>query len=194
MRRRVAGACGCALVLLLGLLALGYAAPASEQVRYATWDQFFYKAQLPLPAAAPEGRVTLLVYHSYPGPLHDVRLMGRSEGLTVLRQPAPRAQLDPTEIVAFPMVVRRREGATGATASLEVELHARELPAGKTIALTVPLTAQAAQELQQQLTVPVGAMEVRVGGFGNQVYVLYLLPMLALLAWWGWRRRRLARG
>jgi MYXO-CTERM domain-containing protein len=36
-------------------------------------------------------------------------------------------------------------------------------------------------------------MEVKVGGWGNEVYYLYLLPTVALLALLLWRRRRMGR-
>jgi hypothetical protein len=102
-------------------------------------------------------------------------------------------KLDPTEIASFVFAVQRTGAASLKRASLTVALWARELPGSKPVELTVPLTAKAEKELQQQLAVPVGTMEVRIGGWGNQVYLLYLLPMVGLLSWMLWRRRRLAR-
>jgi hypothetical protein len=181
----------------LGLCALALlACPAScfgQEARYSTWDKFFYKVQLPVKAAAPAGAVKLFVYHSYAGPLHDVGATGRSASLVVTRQPAALRELDPTEIASFSFAVRRTGAADRKQASLTIALRARELPGEKPIEVPVPLTAEAEKELLEQLSVPVGTMEVRIGGWGNQMYFLYLLPMLGLLGWMLWRRRRLAR-
>jgi hypothetical protein len=165
----------------------------AAQTEYSAWDQFFYKVQLPVRAAAPASEVKLFVYHSYPTPLHDVGAAARSDLLKVTRQPAPMRELDPTEIRSFTFAVRHDGAAAPKQTTLTVTLHAQELPGAKPIEITVPLTAAAEQELQQRLSVPVGTMEVRVGGWSNQAYVVYLLPMLALLTWMLWRRRRLAR-
>jgi len=203
----------CALALLacpascFGQEARYSPAGAAEQPRSLTWDKFFYKVQLPVKAAAPASAVKLFVYHSYAGPLHDVCATGKSASLVVTRQPAALRELDPTEIASFNFAVQRtgaRSGPRGALqgprgaadrkqASLTIALRARELPGEKPIEVTVPLTAKAEEELLQQLSVPVGTMEVRIGGWGNQMYFLYLLPMLGLLGWMLWRRRRLAR-
>ncbi len=177
----------CALVLL------ACAAPClAAEAKYSTWDQFFYKVQVPVKAAAPASEVTLFVYHSYPMPLHDVGATAKSDSLRVTRQPAPMRELDPTGIKSFTFAVRQDGASDLKQTSLTVTLHAKELPGAKPIEVKVPLTAAAEKELQQQLSVPVGTMEVRVGGWGNQEYVLYLLPMLALLVWMLWRRKRLA--
>jgi hypothetical protein len=179
-----------ALILLTCLLATpGFGAEA----KYSAWDQFFYKVQLPVKAAAPASEVTLLVYHSYPAPLHEVGATGKSASLTVTRQPADLKKLDPTEIVSFTFAVRRTGAADRKQVPLTVTLRAKELPGAKPIEVMIPLTAGAEQELWQQQAVPVGTMEVRIGGWGNQMYFLYLLPMLALLAWMLWRRQRLGR-
>jgi hypothetical protein len=166
---------------------------SGQEPTYSTWDRFFYKVELPVKAAAPASEVKLFVYHSYPTPLHDVGAVGTSASLTVTRQPAVMQKLDPTEIASFVFAVQRTGAASLKRASLTVALRARELPGSKPVELTVPLTAEAEKELQQQLAVPVGTMEVRIGGWGNQVYLLYLLPMVGLLSWMLWRRRRLAR-
>lgn len=167
--------------------------PQTPETRYATWDQFFYKVHAPIAPAAPATEVTLLVYHSYPGPLHDVRIVGHSALLTVTRQPKPLAKLDPTEIVSLLFAVKYTGRTQAGEATLQLELRARELVGAKTVEVTVPLTAQASRQLGDRAALPVGTMEVRVGGFGSQVYVIYLLPSLALLGWWLWRRKRLAR-
>ncbi len=185
LRTRVAS---CALVLL----ACAGAALAAE-ARYSNWDQFFYHVQVPVKAAAPASEVTLLVYHSYPTTLHEVGATAASDTLVVTRPAAVMKELDPTEQRSFTFAVQRKANAEGTQATLEVTLHARELSGAKPIAVTVPLTKEAEQELQQRQSVPVGAMEVRVGGWGNQVYVVYLIPMLLLIAWVVWRWRRLAR-
>jgi len=181
-----------AFVLLLWVAA-ALPAAGGQAARYGTWDKFFYKVQAPVKAAAPGSEVTLLVYHSYPEPLHDVRAVARGAGLTVMRQPAPQKDLPPTEIVSLPISVMRTEAARGETVTLQVEFQAAELPGSKAVDVTVPLTAKAEQELYEQMSVPVGAMEVRVGGLGNWSYVVYLALSLALLGWVLWRRRRLAR-
>lgn len=184
-RSRLRAACAA-----LGLL---ICVPCSAQApTYGAWDQFFYKVRTPLPPAAPSAEVTLLVYHSYPGPLHDVRATATGESLEVTGQPAPLETLDPTEINRLTFAVRSGGAARADQATLRIALRARELPGEKAIAVTVPLTAEAADEVNEAMRVPVGAMEVRVGGLGNQVYLLYLIPMLGLIGWLLWRRKRLA--
>jgi hypothetical protein len=176
------------------LVLLACAVPGlGQQAGYGTWDKLFYKAQLPVPVANPSCDVTVFVYHSYAAPLHHLQATGTSDTLSVTRQPAPFAALDPTEIKSLRFTVRRRGASSAKTAALRIALRAKELPGTKSVTVTVPLTAAAEQELQQELAVPVGSMEVRIGGWGNQVYVLYLVPMLLLIAWMLWRRKRLAQ-
>ena len=176
------------------LVLLACAGPLlGQQAGYGTWDKLFYKPQLPVPAADPTCDVTLFVYHSYAAPLHDLQATGDSDALTVTRQPAPLATLDPTEIKSLRFTVRRKGTGSAETAVLRVALRAKELPGTKTIKVTVPLTAAAEKDLQQQLAVPVGSMEVRIGGWGNQVYVIYLIPTVLLILWMLWRRKRLAQ-
>ncbi len=165
---------------------------SAQAARYGAWDQFFYKVQTPLRAATPSAEVTLLVYHSYSGPLHNVRAIGSSDALEVVRQPSALATLDPTEISRFTFTVQSSRAATADRATLRVALRAQELPKEKSINVVVPLTAKAADDVNDKMRLPVGTMEVRVGGLGNQVYLLYLVPMLALLGWLLWRRKRLA--
>jgi hypothetical protein len=184
-KSRLSAAC---LVLWLAISV----ACSAQAPRYGAWDRFFYKVQTPLETAAPSARVTLLVYHSYSGPLHQVRAVGSSDALVVARQPAPLAALDPTEISRLTFQVQPKSAVKTDRATLRITLEAEELPETKAIAVTVPLTAQAAAEVNDSMRLPVGTMEVRVGGLGNQVYLLYLVPMLGLIGWLLWRRKRLA--
>jgi hypothetical protein len=182
------------LSAFLVLASLALAAPCfGQDPAYSTWDQFFYKVEVPVKAATPESEVNVFVYHSYPTPLHDVGAVGSSDSLAVTRQPAVMEKLAPTEIASFAFAVQGTGAAGERQASLTVTLSAKELPGSKPIELAVPLTPEAEQELQEQQAVPVGSMEVRIGGWGNQVYLLYLLPTVGLLGWMMWRRRRLAR-
>ena len=189
-RRNSARAQVCAFVLLLGLLT---SCCFGETSKYATWDKFNYNFQLPIKAVNPSSELVIFVNHSYPDTLHEVQITGQSDVLTVTRQPAVLPILEPTEIVPISLALQRTDKAQGETATLRLTFHAKELIEAKSIEVTVPLTAAAEQALHQQMAVPVGTMEVQVGGFGNQVYLLYLLPMILVLAWWLWRRRRLAR-
>lgn len=167
------------------------ACPAQE-TRYGTWERFFYKVQLPLKVAAPDTQVRLSLYHSYSSPLHDVRATGRSTSLTITQQPAALKELEPTEIQDFTFRIKRGNSGEAKQAALRIEFQARELPGTRKIEVSVPLTAGAEKELNEQLGVPVGTMEVKVGGWASQVYFLYIIPMLGLLGWLLWRRKRLA--
>ena len=181
-------------MVFLALALLACLAPVfAQQAGYGTWDKLFYTPQLPVPAAEPTADVTVLVYHSYPTPLHDFQAVAQSDVLTVTKQPAPLARLDPTEVKSLTFSVRAARKQAATTAVLQVTFRAKELHGTKSVKVTVPLTAAAEKELQQELAVPVGAMEVRIGGWGNQVYLIYLVPMLLLIAWMLWRRRRLAQ-
>ena len=181
--------------LLAAFAALGLASClrcSAQGSAYGAWDRFFYKVRSPLRATAPSAEVTLLIYQSYSGPLHGVRAIATSESLEVTRQPAPLGKLDPTEISQLTFVVRPLGTAKADRAALHIALQADELPGTKSVEVIVPFTADAAEDVNDQMRVPVGTMEVRVGGLGNQVYLVYLVPMLALLGWLLWRRKRLA--
>ena len=183
------------LLLVIGFMVTGVC--ASEDAKYGTWDKFFYNVQLPLEAVVGTSRIKLLVYHSYPGSLHDLRVVARGDArLQVIAEPAPLRVLDPTEIQPIVLKLRRMEPAGSFpnkdTAALTVEFRAREFAQPKSLELMVPLTPKGESELNERMSTPVGRMEVKVGGLGNQVYYLYLIPMLALLAWLLWRRKMTA--
>jgi len=182
-----------ACVLLISWL-LSAAPCHAQNVKYAAWDRFYYNVRQPLKAVAPQGSVTLFVYQSYPTPLHDVTLRLAGGEFRAATVPPTLAKLDPTEIKTFTIKLRRQGGHRASdSARLTLQLRARELPGPRSITLTVPLTAKGEKRLADALAVPVGTMEVKVGGWGNEVYYLYLLPTVALLALLLWRRRRMGR-
>lgn len=166
---------------------------SSQEERYANWDRFFYNVQLPLKVIMPTGKVKLLVYHTYPTPLHDVRIIVHSNFFVASVEPPIFKELEPTLIKDYTINLRLKDktDAQKDKDSLTVEFRAKEMPKPKSVTLPVPLTQKGEKEVNEELSIPVGRMEIKVGGLGNEVYYFYLLATIALLILLLWRRRKM---
>jgi len=179
-------------IWLLWLAALAISCEA-QSVKYAGWDRFFYKFQLPIKAAAPDTQVRMSIYHSYPSTLHNVRVNSDSKAIEVSTRPAAIRALDPTLIQSMVLHVRLKDTRVGqSTGKLALSLSADELPSSKPVVLTIPLTTSAEKEVNEAMAVPVGRMEVTVGGLGRAGIYIYAALIVILLVWFVRRRARAA--
>lgn len=173
-----------AISLALALLVLG-----GEPDRYPGWDKLFIKPQLPLTTVAPTGEVTLLLYHSYPAALHNLRVAVKSETLE-LTGPAPAiAMLEPTLIKAVKLPLRVKQPSTEDTCTLHVLFTADDVARPEDYTVIVPLTAHGVDGANRSYALPVGQISVFVTPRGNFWYrvecVLFVLVMV-----WFFRRKR----
>jgi hypothetical protein len=181
-----------ALLTLLVTLALSVCG-SGQDIEYATLDRMFVKPDLPLRAVAGQGQIRLLAYHSYPTSLHHFRLIARSDCLDVRVEPAQMDEFKPTTIESFALWLTVKGKPPADRVSVFVGMTADELRSQKEIAVRVPLTKKAEQEVNESLAMPVGEIEVYVRRFGEEIYYLYVIPIFALVGWLLWRKRRAAR-
>ncbi|MCC7494033.1 MAG: hypothetical protein IT204_16870 [Fimbriimonadaceae bacterium] len=161
---------------------------APPVTQFPAWDQFFVKPAAPLVVLAPAGELTLLVYHSYPESLHELTVRALPGALTGERAVTVDA-LEPTVLRELPLSLRRTATASGDTATVRLEFAARELAAPRTLELELPLTPAGAQRLNAALAVPVGELPVLISKRAKVTYALQIAGLLAMLAWWWYRKR-----
>jgi hypothetical protein len=176
-------------ILCLIACSEGWAADRS----FASWDKFFYNVAQPVRAVRPTGSLKVMVYHSYPTALTNVRISGSGYSVVVDSvDPPVMAKLNPTEIKPFTVRLRVTRTSKQDTVPIALIVSADQLRDPKPINLTVPLTPKGEKEVATALSVPVGKMDLEVRRWGYEIYYLYLLPMILLLGWFFWRRRRFA--
>ena len=176
-------------LLLLAIVPL-LAAVAGE--RYATWDKLFIKPDAPLAAISDEGSLTLLVYHQYPTPLHNLRAEATSEVLT-FAAPATLATMPPTEIHSLKLTAKRRGQTTRDVSRITVTLSADELAEPTTWQTDLPLTRAGERLANDPLTMPAGEVQVMVVRSSKGTYLAQIGIALLLLGWWLVRKRDIAR-
>jgi hypothetical protein len=179
---------------LLGcLLIAGLAPSARAQESYPAWDRLFLKPELPIAAPLDKGKLTLLVYHSYPNALHRLRIAAKGELLEQDGPPIELAQVLPTEIVSVKIPLRRRGRPTSDTTALKITFTAAELNKPGETTLTMPLTAKGERAVMQQMAMPVGEVALYVTRVARSVYTLQVLGVIVLMVWLFWRKRGVNR-
>ena len=178
------------LVLLAGVWPI---AALGQEAEYLTLDRMFVKPDVPLHAVVGRGEVGLLAYHSYPMPLHHFRVIAKGENLDVTVDPAPMAEFKPTTIERFALHIVVKGRPASDRVPLSVGVAADELKSEKQFTITVPLTKKAERDVNEALMLPVGEIELYVRRFGEEIYYLYVIPILLMLGWLFWRKRSAAQ-
>ena len=174
-------------VVLVALPALP--APAPEGL-YTTLDRMYIRPGLPLTPVNPSARLDLSLYHCYPTALHHLRLIPESRYLTVTSTPREIPVLKPTTIVKMALDLTIRDSPPGQAVKLRLGVAADEISSPARYEVQIPLTKIAAERLNAGAAVPLGSIEVRVRRYGNALFLVYLIPTLALIAWVAWRKWR----
>jgi len=158
-----------------------------------TPDRLSLKQSQPTSNCATGGQVSVQLYHSYPGPLHNVRVEASGEGIT-LTAPATLAFLKPTQIATLSLGVRASAPRGADTIPAQVTVTADELREPGRFTITVPCTEAGVQQVALQQAAPVGEVGVRVVRFGDYHLLLFGLPLLLVVAAliWRWRKQRRA--
>jgi hypothetical protein len=158
----------------------------------ATADRLALKPSLPMPNCAGGGRVELQIYHSYPGPLHNLRVEARGEGVT-MGQPATLQMLKPTQIAAVSLDLQATAPEGVDSVPVELTVTAEELQQPGRFTISVPCSDQGVEQVAMDGATPVGEVGVRVVRFGDYHLLLFGIPLvlvLGVLAWRWWRQRR----
>jgi|GEM_PF-1825618 len=199
-------AIACSLALLSGL-ALVVGRPSARELSeapdpdaahsgptetYTTFESIEYNVEKAVHTGPDAGEVTVTLYHKYPSSLHNVRLHGASDVLDVKVAPALAEEFKPTDFLSFIVHASLSRPIEADRVSLPLAIHADEFTAEPTIEVTVPLTAAAEREVNESLTLPVGAVEVRVTPYGNLAYYGCIVGTLGIIGWLIVRRRRAA--
>lgn len=164
---------------------------AGQPDRYPGWDKLYVKPQLPLTAIQSSGGdVTMLLYHSYPAALHNLRLAVRSDVLELVG-PAPAiAEMEPTLIRSLKLPVRVKAATKDDTCTLHVLFTADEIAKEEDYTVIVPLTKHGEQGANQSYSMPVGQISVILAPRGNLVYAFECVLLVVVLGWFFWRKRR----
>lgn len=157
----------------------------------ATADRLSVKPSLPMPNCADGGRVELQVYHSYPGPLHNLRVEAHGNGVT-MGQPATLGVLKPTQIATVALALQATPPDDADTVPVQLTVTADELKQPGQFAISVPCTDQGVQDAAMDQATPVGEVGVRVVRFGDYHLLLFGIPLVLVLGAlaWRWRKQR----
>ncbi len=159
---------------------------------YDRWDRLFIKPQVPLPVLAGRGELAVLVYHRYPMALHRLRLAAAGEAVVVEGAPPVIPELLPTTVETVRLPLRTVGRPEGDTAPLALVLSCDEMSRPCQVTLDLPLTAAAAQRLNDAAGLPVGGIMVKVTSTSRLTEVLQTTVVVLLLLWVWWRQRRVA--
>lgn len=162
----------------------------AQEIEYSTLDRMFVKPDVPLEPVHGTGQVRLLAYHSYPITLRHFRLIPKSEDFHVTVEPAEMGEFKPTTLETFIFTLTVKGKPAGDRAALHIGMAADELHCDKQFTITVPLTEKAAREINESLAIPVGEIEIHVRRFGEEIYYLYVFPVLVMLGWLLWRKHK----
>lgn len=169
---------------------ISHAHPQDDAIRFATWDRLFIKPELPINAVVKRGCIRLLLYHSYPAPLHNVQFRATSKVLEVRFEPPVLKELKPTLIVGVDMHLKRNVALKpdGDIETLKIHITAEEVTGEVRYEVKVPLTKEAEQRVNESMFIPIGAIELRISRFGAVLPYIYWSIIIGLLALWLWRR------
>ena len=171
--RRLAG-----IVLLL--LSLSGVVHAATDTQYAGLDRLFVKAKDPLPIVPGRDPLILLMYHSYPTPLHNMRITSRTKGVTVTTSDPALKQMLPTIIVEVPVMVQAKDHR-GDTLEIDLALKVDEVEKPAILHYTLPTSAKAAKDVETRNAMPVGQIEVKIEPHGNISYSVYVAVAVGLI-------------
>ena len=175
-------------ILIALALAACVAKAAAQDIEYTTLDRMYVKPDVPVQAVAGSGQVRVLAYHAFPTSLRHFKLVVQSEDFDVTLDPAETAEFKPTTLESFALKLKAKRKPAGDRVQIKIGMTADELRCDKQFTITVPLTAKAAREVNDALSLPVGEIEVNVRRFGEEIYYLYVIPIFALLGWLVWRK------
>lgn len=162
--------------------------------QHAIWDRFFFNVQQPLKAVLPKGEITLLVYHRYPVSLRNFMARARSNlnWVKVAVQPTIIREIEPTIIKEITISVHcQPRGKIPDIAQLSIEFETEELGKSKPINLPVPLTKTGEKMVNSCLAIPIGEIEVRVGGLETAAYYISLACTFGLIGFLIYRKHKL---
>jgi hypothetical protein len=183
--RRLAG-------ILLVVLSLSGALYAAKDTEYAALDRLYVKAKDPLPIVPSRDPLILLMYHSYPTPLRNLRITSRTEGVAVTTSDPALKQMLPTIIVEIPVTVQAKD-VSGDTIEIDLAVTVDEVKKPAILHYTLPTSAKAAAAVETRNALPVGQIEVKIEPHGNISYGVYVAGTLLLIALVVWRYRRTER-
>jgi hypothetical protein len=172
------------------LMAAGALGADTGQTGHLSLDRLSYKVELPMPIAGsgPPTRVSL--YHEYPTCLSHFRLVSGTGQFRVTQSPPEIELFKPTLIETVELSIMPLAEIRGDTCDLPLRAMADELAPGQTFVVTVPLTAEGARELQEQMAVPAGQIEVTVKPYANLQYYAWIALTVVVIGVLMWRKVR----
>ncbi|MCS7254275.1 MAG: hypothetical protein RMK18_10000 [Armatimonadota bacterium] len=186
------------LVAILLALTFNAILLAAQSQQRAIWDRFFFNVELPLKAVSPLGRVKLLLYHRYPTALSNLKIRVSSEldWIKVTAKPSVIKEVEPTVIEEVTLHFHCQPGVEDSvpdTAHIAIEFETHELGRSEPVRLVVPLTAAGEKEANELLSIPIGEIEVRIGGLERALYYGGLICAVGLVVFLIYRKHRLNR-
>jgi hypothetical protein len=192
---------GAIAILLLSLCATA----AGQEPRYGTLDRLYVKLKEPVLPVAPKATLRLMMYHSYPTSLCNIRIEGTAPGVTVECADPAVAEMLPTSVIEVPLrlslaaepptsaVSTESEPPASDTVELTLTIRADEVAKPATLHFDIPVTEEAADRVAQDMAMPVGEIEVHVNPRRDYMYALYVGVTVLLVAALVWRRVRMER-
>jgi len=166
-------------------------ASAESALKNAPPDRVVIKPRLPIPNCAQGGVVEVQVQHSYPAPLHNVKVSVEGAGVELVAPGAAIDALKPTQLGTVSLTVKAT--GQGDTVPATFLVSADELAQPARYELSLPLTDAAADRANLAEATPVGDIQVRVMRFGDFYGWLYATPLLLIVGAVVYRWRRHAR-
>jgi hypothetical protein len=177
----------------IAVLSLSVAAIAAGQtIRYSTFDRMYVKLKQPVEPVSPRATIVLMMYHSYPTSLHNVRIEGQAPGVSVACAEPAVSEMLPTTMIDVPVrIARVKESLTSDSIDLTLTLRADEVAKPATLHFNVPMTEEGAARLAQETAMPVGEIEIRVDPRRDYTFAAYSGVVAVLIAALVWRRWRM---
>jgi hypothetical protein len=157
----------------------------------AIGDRLNVKPILPIESCADGGVIRIQVAHTYPGPLHNVRVTVEGEGVDVLDAGEAIAALKPTQQNTIELRVKATPKAGAEVTPAVFTVTADEIEKPTQYTFDIPATEAAAKVANLNGTTEVGTVEVRVMRFGDYYGLLFAVPLALIVGtvFWRWRKQ-----